>query len=175
MINICQPGLGSLKLADQLVVIHRAHPRRVALRLCAVLVIGLAPAVAAQTEDQTIGVVKTLSGSATLTRNGVAEPIHTGTLLRKRDRIETGSDGSVGVTFRDNTRIALGPRSRVDLERFVLKPADKQYGFVLRLTRGTLEYISGIIGKLAPEAISIETPTSTIGVRGTRLLARVKE
>ena len=153
---------------------HRARPRRAVLRLCSVLVIGLAPAVAAQTEDPTIGLVKTLSGSATLTRNGVAEPIHTGTLLRARDRIETAADSSVGVTFRDNSRIALGPRSRVDLERFVLKPADKQYGFVLRLTRGTLEYISGIIGKLAPEAISIETPTSTIGVRGTRLLARVE-
>jgi hypothetical protein len=164
---------------------HRVQVRRAALCLCAVLVIGFAPAVAAQTGgqttgdqttcDQTIGLVKTLSGSATLTRNGVAEAIYMGKSLHERDRIETASDGSVGVTFRDNTRIALGPRSRVDLVRFVIKPAEQQYGFVLRLTRGTLEYISGMIGKLAPETISIETPTSTIGVRGTRFFVRVEE
>ena len=154
---------------------HLAQPRRPALCLCAILIVGLAPVVVAQPEDQAIGLVKTLSGSATLTRNGVTQLIHPGTLLHEKDRIETGSDGSVGVTFRDNSRIALGPRSRIDLERFVVKPADKQYGFVLRLTRGTLEYISGLIAKLAPQAVSIETPTSTIGVRGTRLLTRVEE
>jgi hypothetical protein len=154
---------------------HRAQARRAALRLCAILFVGLAPVAAAQTTDQPIGLVKTLSGSATLTRGGAAEAIHLGTLLRENDRIETGSDGSLGVTFRDNTRIALGPRSRVDLEHFVFRPADKRYGFVLRLARGTLEYISGLTAKLAPDAVAIETPTSTIGVRGTRFLARVEE
>lgn len=150
-------------------------PRRAALCCFAALVVGLVPVAAAQTRDQVIGVVKTLSGSATLTRDGVTEPIRPGMPLREHDRIETGPDGSLGVTFRDNTRIALGPRSRAELQRFVFRPADKQYGFALRLMRGTLEYISGLIGKLAPETVSIEMPTSTIGVRGTRFLARVEE
>jgi hypothetical protein len=153
------------------------HPkrRRAALFACVVLVVGLAPLAAAQTRDQTIGVVKTLSGSATLTRADVTGTLRAGASMREGDRIDTGADGSVGVTFRDNTRIALGPRSRVVLARFVFKPADKQYGFGLSLARGTLEYISGLIEKLAPAAVSIETPTSTIGVRGTRFLARVAE
>ena len=145
------------------------------LCLSAVLLVGLAPAAAAQTRDQTIGVVKTLSGSATLTRADVTGTLRAGASMREGDRIDTGADGSVGVTFRDNTRIALGPRSRVVLARFVFKPADKQYGFGLSLARGTLEYMSGLIAKLAPEAVSIETPTSTIGVRGTRFLARVAQ
>jgi hypothetical protein len=150
----------------------RTRRRRIALCLGAVLSVGLAPIAAAQTTNQTIGVVKTLSGSATLTRADVTGALHAGASMREGDRIETGTDGSVGVTFRDNTRIALGPQSRVVLQRFVFKPADKQYGFGLSLARGTLEYISGLIAKLAPEAVSIETPTSTIGVRGTKFLVR---
>ena len=153
----------------------RDQLRQIVLGLYVALTVGLAPPVVAQTEVQTIGLVKTLSGSATLTRQGVVEAIRPGTLLRERDRIETGADGSLGITFRDNTRIALGPRSRVDLARFVFKPAEKQYGFGLQLARGTLSYVSGIIAKLAPETISIETPTSVLGVRGTRLLVRVAE
>jgi hypothetical protein len=140
-----------------------------------VLIAGLLSPAAADPEDRTIAIVKTLSGSATLTRDGVASTIAAGTKLEEKDRIETGADGSVGVTFRDNTRVALGPRSRVDLEQFVFKPADKQYGFVLRLLRGTLEYISGVLAKLAPETITIKTPTATIGIRGTRFLARAEE
>ena len=150
--------------------------RFAAISLCLLTIVGwAATARAAGPDDATIAFVKTVSGSATLVRGGATEPIHAGTSLQEKDRIETGADGSVGVTFRDNTRIALGPKSRIDLERFVFKPADKQYGFVLKLVRGTLEYISGLTAKLAPEAMSIETPTSTIGVRGTRLLARVED
>ena len=158
----------------------RIQRRIVSILLCVPLIggpslAGLASAAEAQPDVRTIAFVKTASGSATLVRDGATEALHPGTALREKDRIETGADGSVGVTFRDNTRIALGPKSRVELERFVFKPADKQYGFVLRLVRGTLEYISGLTAKLAPEAMSIETPTSTIGVRGTRFLARVEE
>jgi hypothetical protein len=150
-------------------------PKRRWTAFCLSAVLLVAPAAAAQTRDQTIGVVKTLSGSATLTRADVTGTLHAGAPMHEGDRIETGADGSVGVTFRDNTRIALGPRSRVVLAHFVFKPADKQYGFGLSLARGTLEYMSGLIAKLAPEAVSIETPTSTIGVRGTRFLARVAQ
>jgi hypothetical protein len=42
------------------------------------------------------------------------------------------------------------------------------------MAQGTLQYISGLIAKLAPAAISIETPTGTIAVRGTRFLLRVE-
>ena len=150
--------------------------RVAAILLTITLTIGLGGAALADgPDDATIAFVKTVSGSATLVRGGATEPIRVGAPLREKDRLETGADGSVGVTFRDNTRIALGPKSRIDLERFVFKPADKQYGFVLKLLRGTLEYISGLTAKLAPEAMSIETPTATIGVRGTRLLARVED
>jgi hypothetical protein len=157
-------------------ITDRALRRFAAILLC-IMTVACAgrPVAAAEPDDRAIAFVKTVTGTVTLVRDGASEPIRTGVPLREKDRIETGSDGSVGVTFRDNTRIALGPKSRIDLERFVFKPADKQYGFVLKLLRGTLEYISGLTGKLAPEAISIETPTSTIGVRGTRLLTRVEE
>ena len=158
-------------------MIDRFQKRRLALCLCVTVlfVIATGGAACGQASDEAIGFVKNATGAVTLTRNGVTEPLRAGTPLREMDRIETGGDGSVGMTFRDDTRIALGPRSRVDLAHFIFKPAEKRYGLVLRLARGTLEYISGVTAKLAPEAISIETPTSTIGVRGTRFLARVEE
>jgi hypothetical protein len=121
-------------------------------------------------DDDVIGFVKTLSGHATVTRDGKASPLVAAMAIHEKDRLETGGDGELGVTFRDDTRVTLGPNSRLDLTRFVFKPAEKQYGLVIRLAYGTLQYISGLMAKLAPAAILLETPSSTIAVRGTRLL-----
>ena len=43
------------------------------------------------------------------------------------------------------------------------------------LTQGTLQYISGIIARLKPDAVNVKTPLGIIGVRGTRYLALVNE
>ncbi len=141
----------------------------------AILVSGLAAATA-QAENETIGYVKTLAGRATVIADGggAALPLAVAMAIHRKDRVETGADGEIGITFRDNTRVTLGPNSRLDLVHFVFRPADKTYGFVLRLTFGTLQYLSGLTAKLAPSAMSIETPGSTIAVRGTRLLIRAE-
>ena len=140
--------------------------------------IGLAAAALASpawADDATIGFVKTLSGHATVTRAGATKPVEIAMPVYAQDRIETGSDGELGITFRDDTRISLGPGSRLDLPNFVFKPADSRYGFVLRLAYGTMQYLSGLTAKLAPDAMSIETPTATIAVRGTHFLVRAEK
>ncbi len=38
-----------------------------------------------------------------------------------------------------------------------------------------MAYISGLIGKLAPESARFETPVATIGIRGTRFAVKVGE
>jgi len=135
------------------------------------------PAAMAHADTVAIGYVKTLSGTVTLISTGdeVGRPISIAMPLHEHDRVETGRDGQVGITFCDDTRITLGPNSRVDLAHFVFKPVDKNYGFVLRLAYGTMQYLSGLTAKLAPDAMSIETPGATIAVRGTRLLIRAEK
>ena len=60
------------------------------------------------------------------------------------------------------------------IPKFVFSPAEQHYGFVLRLIAGTMQYLSGLTAKLSPDSMKIETPTATIGVRGTRFLERVE-
>jgi hypothetical protein len=129
----------------------------------------------ARAEEAPVGYVKTLSGTATVTHGTIAKPVALATPIYQDDQLETGSDGELGITFRDNTRISLGPNSRIELKRFVFRPATEEYGFLLRLAYGTLEYISGLTEKLAPEAMSIETPGFTVAARGTRFLVRAEK
>jgi hypothetical protein len=144
---------------------------------CALALVTIVCAIglSARAEEAPVGFIKTLGGTATVAHGLIATAAALGMPLYQSDRLDTGSDGELGVTFRDNTRISVGPNSRIELKRFVFKPAAAEYGFILSLAYGTLEYISGLTEKLAPDAMSIETPGFTVGARGTRLLVRAEK
>ncbi len=105
-----------------------------------------------------------------------AEPEHA-TLVRavaEAGSLRTGADGKVGVTLKDDTRLALGPSSEVRLERFSYSPGTASLGMVLKFVRGVTAYVSGRLAKLAPDSIRLETPSAIVGVRGTTLAIRVE-
>ena len=134
-------------------------------------VAAVAPAVAQQ--RSAAGRIKAASGTAFIVRQGAPIPAQVGQMVLEADGLRTGADGRIGVTLKDDTRVSIGPTSEVRLERFVYAPADGQLGFVLKVVRGVVAYVSGRIAKLAPDSIRLETPTAIVGVRGTRLAVRV--
>jgi len=79
----------------------------------------------------------------------------------------------MGVILRDDTLISLGPNTKIAIDEFKFAPAKGELSILTRMTRGIITYISGQITKLSPESARFETPTSTIGVRGTKFLVKV--
>ena len=129
--------------------------------------------VAAADAATEIALVKTVEGAAVAIRGAVREPLSVGSPLFLHDAVET-AEGSVGVTFKDGTRISLGPRSRLELRKYAYVPAQHNLEFLVGLMRGTMLYVSGLIAKLAPERTQVETPVATVAVRGTRFVASVE-
>lgn len=125
--------------------------------------------------QESIGIVRTSSGTATINRGGQILPAAVGTKLLAADTLTTGSDGSIGVILRDNSTLSIGPESNLIIQEFLFSPAEGELGLLARITRGTMAYISGLIGKLAPESARFETPVATIGIRGTRFAVKVGE
>jgi len=124
---------------------------------------------------ETIGVVRTSSGDATVTRGDQTLPASPGLKILLGDTLGTGADGSLGVILRDDSSLSIGPESRLVLRSFQFSPSEGKFDMVARITRGTMAYLSGLIGKLAPEKARFETPTATIGIRGTRFAVKVGE
>ncbi len=129
------------------------------------------PAVGQQADA--VGRIKLVSGAAFLVRGDKQLPAQAGQILYQSDMLRTGADGSVGLSLKDDTRVALGPSSEVRLDRFNYAPAEGQLALVLRVVRGVVAYVSGRIAKLAPDAVRIETPAAILGVRGTTLAVRI--
>ena len=125
--------------------------------------------------DGIIGVVRNATGSTNLTRGGNVLPATTGTKLHAGDTLGTGPDGSLGVILRDNSSLSLGPSSSLVLQDFLFSPTEGKFSLLVRLSKGTMAYLSGLIGKLAPEKARFETPTATIGIRGTHFVVNAGE
>jgi hypothetical protein len=122
-----------------------------------------------------IGQIKMLNGEVFIVRNGTKSPAKPGDLLQQDDVVETGRKGSVGITFIDNSRFSAGPNTRIELKQFRFNPTTHEGEFATDMNRGTLAIISGQIAKRSPEAMKIKTPTTIIGLRGTKLAVKVNE
>jgi hypothetical protein len=144
--------------------------RILVLMICALLA---SATIAAAQDDRPIGLVKTASGDAFILRDGRRMAALPGHQLVLGDVLSTGATGAVGVILRDDTVLSLGPSTETRIEQFAFEPAEQKLGMVLRVTRGLISYVSGRISKLAPGSVRIETPVATLGIRGTRLVARI--
>ena len=121
-----------------------------------------------------IATVQKVSGTATILRQGQAISAKIGLEIYQNDTLRTGRDGSIGVVFQDDTLLSLGPESLLVIDEFLFAPREGKFSIAINMLRGTVAYFSGLISKLAPESAHMTTPTSSIGIRGTRFVARVE-
>lgn len=126
-------------------------------------------------DEAVVAYVKTVTGSAAVVSGGTAVQASPGTPVYMKNTLKTGPGSTLGITFKDNTVMSLGPDTELTVDEFLYAPAKEELSLVAKITRGTLEYLSGVIAKLKPEAVAIKTPGGMIGVRGTRFLVKVEE
>ncbi len=141
-------------------------------RAFAVLLLALLAAAApAWASDSPIGQIKKASGTVSVIRGSEHLPVKPGMPVYQGDVIETGPDGGVGVTLRDNSVFSAGPSSQLAVPEFKY---DAGKGSMLaELKKGTLTVVSGEITHNTPGAMSVRTPTALLGVRGTTFAVEV--
>jgi hypothetical protein len=120
--------------------------------------------------EQSLGSVKALKGEAFILRATDKIPAETGMMVFQQDVIQTSKASSVGIIFRDNSIISVGPESVLTLSNYVFEPKNQKFPVLMKMPKGTFVYISGAIGKLSPDSIKLETPSSIISVRGIKML-----
>lgn len=129
----------------------------------------------ANATETTIAYVKTVENDAEIITSNKHVKAQLGSPIQLGDVLKTGENGTMGITFKDNTVMSLGNNSEITVDEYLYAPSREQLGLVASVSKGTLHYISGVIAKLKPEAVSIKTNLATIGVRGTRFAVKVDE
>ena len=120
-----------------------------------------------------IAQIKAMSGTVMVERGTQRMLASTGMKLQQADVIRTGIDGSVGITFVDNTIMSAGPNSALSLDQFSFNSTTHEGKIDASLRSGTLSVISGKIAKQSPEAMKVRTPAAILGARGTEFFVQV--
>jgi hypothetical protein len=113
---------------------------------------------------KTVGTVLEVGlGAQLITASGVVS-VRTGMQVNAGDTIKTNGTGRVQLLFGDDTKIAVGPGSQLVLDDILLRSNGSAKRFTINALGGTFRFISG---KSPKEVYEINTPTATMGIRGT--------
>lgn len=144
-------------------------------QVIAVAAIVSALAVAGPAWANDAGLVKSAKGTVHVERDGKRLPASVGMSIRQSDALVTGADGSVGVTFSDNSLLSTGPNSVLVVDRYSFDSTTHAGRFDAFLKKGTLAVVSGKMVKQSPDAMKVRTPAAIMGVRGTEFVVQVEE
>lgn len=128
-----------------------------------------------QAETHVAGFIKTMEGSGQIVRAETSTPARIGDVLHVSDAVTTEDKSSIGIMLEDDTILSLGPNSRLELGDFAFEPQEEKLSVAIRLMKGSFAYMSGVIARLAPDKVRIETPDAVIAVHGTSFLVKVEE
>jgi len=122
-----------------------------------------------------IGNVVQHKGNASVERSGEKTELKKGSDIEFKDNVRTGK-GGVGITFVDDTNVAVSAHSSLVIDEFIYDPNSKTGSkLVMNIALGTVRYASGNIAKLSNQNVDIRTPTARIGVLGTAFSMTVDE
>jgi hypothetical protein len=120
----------------------------------------------AHAAQQNIGATQTVKNDVSRQLSGAAARLNAGDPVFRSEIVLTGSDSTSKLVFLDSTNLAIGPISRVVLDRFVYDGGETAQTVAVKLTKGLFRFTTGALDK---NAYSVTTPTAAIGVRGTIL------
>ena len=121
------------------------------------------------------GEIKIVQGAAHIERGTERLPVKVGMPVKEADRVVTGADGTVGITFADNSLLSIGPSSSFAIDHYVFDSTTHAGKFDSTLSKGTLAVVSGKMVKQSPEAMHVRTPSAIMGVRGTDFVVKVTD
>ena len=90
-----------------------------------------------------------------------------GTPVYMNQRLRTGPNGRLQVTFRDHTVLTLGENANVAIDRYAYNPSKSTGELALNASRGALRFVGGKIEQVSNKKIIVSSPHGAMAVRGT--------
>lgn len=122
---------------------------------------------------QVAGTVANLSGPLIAKKpDGTVKVLSLKSVVEEGDTLIAEKDTYARIRFTDNSEITLRPGTQLKIDSFNFeedKPEKDSATF--NLVKGGLRAVTGALGKRSKERFGMNTPTATIGIRGTIFIA----
>ena len=123
-----------------------------------------------------IGFVKELSGTAfAKLPEEDRRQLSTNDQIYQSDMITTEKRSSIKLHLKDDTRFELGSDAKLWASKFIYKQDIEEDSVTVKILKGTFRFVTGLIARKKPEAMNVDTPVATVGIRGTQVIGEVDE
>src|SRR5262245_37072152 len=111
-----------------------------------------------------IGTAITIKRTVTAKLGEDQRTLSTGARVHRTEYLETGPEAHAELRLDDQTKLALGPNAGLKLDDFVIGQSNGVTTIGVNMVKGTFRFLTG---SQDSKSYRIETPSATIGVRGT--------
>ena len=129
----------------------------------AVATLSIVAAVASVSAEE-VGKTSAIIPAASQQSQGTKSDLNLRDPIIRNAELVTAERGALEVTFVDGSKLTMGQNSRLTVDEYVYSGPGGAGKQSIRYTKGLFRFVSGSIPK---ENVKIETPTVTIGIRGT--------
>lgn len=144
------------------------------LQLFVLVSLILAPQQAASNPVADVGEVNRAIGWRQIVRDESKLEPTSGSDIVSKDDLRTG-EGRMEILFVDESKLRMTEHSRIILDKVVLDPDPSKSSLAMTFAQGTARFVSGEIGRINQENISLRTPSASISIRGTDFTVTVDE
>jgi hypothetical protein len=107
-----------------------------------------------------IGKARSVKPEASGSVGGILAP---GKDVHENENIRTGDTGQAGLQFHDSSKLDVGPKSSVKLDRYIYNPNTGKKEMIINAVKGGFRFGTGTQGS---GAVKVKTPYGTLGIRG---------
>jgi hypothetical protein len=103
--------------------------------------------------------------------DGAVKVLSQQSAVEEGDTLVTEKSTYARIKFIDDSEITLKPGSQFKIDSFSFEPGNKSKdSATFSLVKGGLRSVTGLLGKRSKERFGLNTPTATIGIRGTTFI-----
>ena len=121
-----------------------------------------------------IGDIVESTGLSSLVRDNNRIETSVGNNVQLYDTAET-ANGRMLIEFLDEAELALTEHTKILIDEVIFDPDPSKSKMTMRFVTGTARFASGKLAIMNKNNIDIQTPTATIGIRGTDFTTTVDE
>lgn len=122
------------------------------------------------------GIVERMQGNAQVINSSGQKSLSVKAEVFQGDQITTGNDSEMLIRMTDGAVLALRPNTNMTVTEYHFDNKDSSRdNMFVRLLKGGFRTVTGAIGKKNPQKVKFNTPTATIGIRGTDFEVAVVE
>ena len=118
-------------------------------------------------QDEAVGEIQTLQGRATVIRSATRsrENLKLGASVFKGDIVQTKPRSRLKIKLRDDSVVSLGQLAVMRVASLKISEDKQIVASAITIAKGLFRFITGTVQ--AERSFTVQTPTATIGIRGT--------